>query len=759
MIAFAQLADPMTFKMSRIYVCPFGRSTRATLSLLTLLMGLWGAFALQALPVHAQDSLSIDDLLDNVESAPAKSKDEEPAGALPPTSADEPAAEKPAGETFSIDDLLGDPAPAGSEPAAEEPESPAATEEPTSQESSTPSAGQQAFEPAQLGVLRSSEKIDEIWHDLHEAFFARQYSRVTVQLDRLERIRRTLAIENLPTYSNALLQLAAQARQNADTEMENRLIQAAEQLSPDMGGVEFARANRRKADKVRFLGEWVQSFLHTYDGVTSRFAAYGYLALSVALAILGITGLFGLALMYRHINPLVFDLVQTFRFEREAYVVPRMALILMMLSPLALGWGALGIAPMWILIFFTYGSRGEKILAPLALIALIFVPFLAWKADQYFALSRSPTLLRILDAQRGRWDDDLLRDLRKLEGDFRGNQAVLFSLGLVQTKKGLGAEARQTWNEVIKLNPKRWQALNNAGASLLFEGENDEAIAYFKKGLGIDPLAAAQQYNLSLALLAKGENSNAQGALGRARTLNPEETAFWERRSPKGTIYERAAVVSLSNDELLSLSNDLVTLPPSGTPILTALGIRSVYDPIVLCVVILVALGILALISAKFDPAVACDSCGVGMKRTTKIALRARNICPQCSAAFYTKHAVDPESRLKKVVKVERYQRRRRWALRLLSIVFPGAAQLAAGQVATGVILGSLTLLLFNTALLLASGVPAADPTLLSEAPRWPLLAIVSPALFILIIVSVVRIDTVGFQPTRGLGIDVPKEG
>ncbi|MCB0219665.1 MAG: tetratricopeptide repeat protein [Chrysiogenetes bacterium] len=730
------------------------------MSLLTLLMGLWGVFAFQALPARAQDSLSIDDLLDNVDTAPAKPKEEEaePAGALPPTTADKPAADEPAGETYSIDDLLGEPA--TQEPAAE------GAAAATQQEESSPAAeehtggpgGPALVEGAQLGVIRNSEKIDEIWHDLHEAFFARQYSRVTVQLDRLERIRRSLSIENLPAYSNALLQLAAQARQNADTEMENRLVQAAEQLSPDMGGIEFARANRNKGDKVRFLGEWVQSFLHTLDGVTSSFAAYGYLALGLALAILGITGLFGLALMYRHINPLVFDLVQTFRFEREAFVVPRMALILMMLSPLALGWGALGIAPMWILVFFAYGSRGEKILAPLALIALIFVPFLAWKADQYFALSRSPTLLRILDAQRGRWDDELLHDLRKLEGDFRGNEAVLFSLGLAQTKKGLGAEARQTWNEVIKINPKRWQALNNAGVSLLFEGEYEEAIDYFKKGLGINPLAASQQYNLSLALLAQDEVSNAQAALVRARTLNPEETAFWERRSPRGTIYERAAVVSLSNEEILSLSNDLVTLPPSGTPILTALGIRSVYDPIVLCVVILVALGILALISAKFDPAVSCDSCGVGMKRTTKIAVRARNICPQCSAAFYTKHAVDPESRLKKVVKVERYQRRRRWALRLLSIVFPGAAQLAAGQVATGVVLGSLTLFLLNAAMLLASGVPAADPTLLSEAARWPLLAIVSPVLFILIIVSVVRIDTVGFQPTRGLGIEVPKE-
>ena len=45
----------------------------------------------------------------------------------------------------------------------------------------------------------------------------------------------------------------------------------------------------------------------------------------------------------------------------------------------------------------------------------------------------------------------------------------------------------------------------------------------------------------------------------------------------------------------------------------------------------------------------------------------------------------------------------------------------------------------------------------------WPLLSLTTflpliGVLFILIIVSVVRIDTVGFQPTRGLGIEVPKE-
>lgn len=740
-------------------MCPDGRSTRrsarASLCLLALLTALLGVVSVGSTRAIAQDSLSIDDLLGDVGPGTSdQSADEEP-GQSPPPSADD--TEDQAGDTYSIDDLLGEPTDAG------EPEAgardPAARDAQDPGEQTTPDDGQAMFKPTQLGVIRDSGKIDEIWRDLKDAFFDRQYSRVTVQLERLERIRRSLAIENLPAYSNALLQLAAQARQNADTEMENRLVQAAEQLSPDMGGVDYARAERLKSDKVRFVGEWMQSFFHSIDGVTSRFAAWGYVSLAGALAILGITGLFGLALMYRHINPLVYDLVQTFRFEREAYVIPRMALILLMLAPLALGWGALGIAPMWILVFFAYGSRGEKILAPVALIALIFVPFLAWKADQYFALSHSPTLLRIMEAQRGRWDDDLLRELRKLEVEYRGNEAVLFSQGLVQTKKGLGAEARQTWREVLKINDKRWQAWNNAGVSLLYEGEYDSAIEHFKKGLGTNPLAAVQRYNYSLALLAKGDVQTANAALVRARNLDPEETARWERRSPKGTIYERAAVVSLGNDELLELSRELVTLPPSGTPILTALGINSVYDPIVLCVVILIALGILALVSAKFDPAVSCDSCGVGMKRTTKVAIRARNICPQCTAAFYTKHAVDPESRLKKVVKVERYQRRRRWALRVLSIVFPGAAQLAAGQVASGIVLGSLTLLLINAALLLAAGVPAADPTLLSEVARWPLLAVVSPVLFILIIVSVVRIDTVGFQATRGLGIEVPKDG
>ncbi|MEW6775173.1 MAG: tetratricopeptide repeat protein [Bdellovibrionota bacterium] len=646
-----------------------------------------------ALPAHAQERRSIDDLLNE----------------LPPETAapaEAPAATTPGeeGAASSIDQLL-EQAPEG-----------AATGESL----------------AAMDAIQSPEELAAIWSRLRAGLDQRQYSAVTAEITNLQQARLDLGVRNLSYVSNALLELARQAAAKSDKELAARLVQAAEQLSPDLSGPSFARAEMAGGDKGAFLSDWFGGYRRSLDSLPAYLAWSGYLRLTLAFALLGAALLLCLALAFRYLHLLSHDLSHLLKIHKSKSLAAKGAVILLLLTPLALGWGPLAIAPVWIAAFFLYMTPAERGASAAVLAALLLVPFLAADGEKRVLASRSPVLLDTTAAFEGVWSADLQKRLEAHTAAKPASEASQFALALVLTKARQTEEAQKRWNEVLALAPSRWQAHNNLAIAYLQEGKTAEAAGAFQKAASLAPQEAVPNLNLSLALEIQGDAASAQAALGRARAADPLALARWEAQGKGLPPARRIVFEPLSRQEMLALFPAFLDETLQAGPARAVLGPGLPQSPAVFLGVVIFAVLLLTLLHKRFHPATECERCGEPIGARESGAQQSRTTCSQCIAAFFRKQVTDSEARIRKLAEIERYQSRRRWLTRFLSLLFPGCGSMSQGAVFVGLALAVPALVILVGAFVFLPLVPAADPSLLEPAAPWPFAAAAVPALAIL---------------------------
>jgi tetratricopeptide (TPR) repeat protein len=90
--------------------------------------------------------------------------------------------------------------------------------------------------------------------------------------------------------------------------------------------------------------------------------------------------------------------------------------------------------------------------------------------------------------------------------------------------KGQDEAAIAEWKKALEINPDDPMANNNLGTHLLKRGQLDEAIPYFEKAANLKPDYADAQNNLGIALLQKGRAGEAIEHLEKAEEINPRNT-------------------------------------------------------------------------------------------------------------------------------------------------------------------------------------------------------------------------------------------
>jgi len=693
--------------------------------------GLWlpAAYLLAALlrPGVAMAEVSLDDLL--AAPAPEESKPAPPAPAPAPAP---PSTEAAAPAQPAAADQQAPP-PAGDAQAATPP---AAGQEPVATDAAGASLDSLliqtlAEEAAAAGPAETPKYLDDAWLKLRNALDSRQYSVVTTELSNLNLLRVRLGIANLPTYSNALLELAEDARSKSDTELAARLVQSARTISPGLPGPEFTQANLNQGDVGPFLLDWINAYQQALGRFPVSLAARGYLYLSMALAILALAGVFGLTLLYRHLVPLAHDAGTALRMEKTPAWPVRVGTLLVLCLPLAAGWAGLGAAALWIVVFFPYASKAEQVASPFILLSLLAVTPLAQRAGFLLDASQSPAVIEVSHALDAKWGPESISALRKTAEGSSKDEASRFALAFILSREGSPEEARAAWDEVLKINSGRWQAFNNLAVDYLRGGDAPEAQSQLQRGLSAakdSRESAVLLYNLSLAREAQGQQAEAQDALRRARALSPAEVEDWERAGRGLPAWRRPVFAALSPGEFGPLLAPLLAASPTAPSSLAdALGTGKGPGPTAFLGLCLAALAVLAFLGKRFQPASSCDRCGVAISGKAGATAQARTICPQCIAAFFRKTQVDPESRIRKVAEVERYQRRRRWFLRAVSFLVPGAAWFGRGKPGIGLLLTGMVVLLGTGSLLAVASSPAADPYLLAPVARWPLWLVSGP--------------------------------
>ena len=100
----------------------------------------------------------------------------------------------------------------------------------------------------------------------------------------------------------------------------------------------------------------------------------------------------------------------------------------------------------------------------------------------------------------------------------------LFDHAAELAAKGQEEAAIAEWKKALEINPEDPMANNNLGTHLLKRGQLDEAIPYFAKAAELKPDYADAQNNLGIAVLQRGRTSEAIEHLEKAEELNPKNT-------------------------------------------------------------------------------------------------------------------------------------------------------------------------------------------------------------------------------------------
>jgi hypothetical protein len=133
-----------------------------------------------------------------------------------------------------------------------------------------------------------------------------------------------------------------------------------------------------------------------------------------------------------------------------------------------------------------------------------------------------------------------------------------------------------------------------------------------------------------------------------------------------------------------------LSTPDAVRPVLAGVPGQLVNPVTFVAVLALVAGAALSTLGRPRVPARRCIRCGRPFCHRCKSDREGHEYCSQCLHLFVLGDGLAPETKNRKVYEVERHERRTRFGRRILSLVFPGTAQILRGRVLVGTVLCGL---------------------------------------------------------------------
>ncbi|RMG12238.1 MAG: tetratricopeptide repeat protein [Deltaproteobacteria bacterium] len=534
----------------------------------------------------------------------------------------------------------------------------------------------------------------------------------------IERLRRVLGIREVPDLSWALLREAAET---AELDREAALARAAlaVRLSPDLPGPRFALARLRLAQAPGEVGAWAGEVWAGLKQVFSvdpvRRTAAGNLVLILLTGLLAAGVVFVLVTMGRVLRTFLHDL---------HHLLPRGSTrlqagvlgVALLVAPFVLGLGlAFGVVVLAAAAWLYVGLRDRVVLA---LTLGIF--------------AATPVVLDQVAAVAGFWNAPagdlwLLENTARQEGPARRLEAwakahegqvpwqIFHALGNWHLRSGRLDEAEAMFQRALSVEGRAAPSLVGLGIVRFARGDLPGAKESFKAAIAADPKHAPAYHNLAKVYFRMGELEPGQEARRRAReldralvTAHPDEASELNvglAGCPLPTPFPPALVVPEDAKDASALVDVRLSSigPPDAAPLVPAGG--------------LALLLLVGFVFGRLRPSKTCVKCGRSVCHRCDPDVGHGHLCGQCVNVFQKRGAVPPQVKVEKELRIRRYQALKDRIAAALSLVLPGAGQVASGRPVAGFLL--LTVFLAAAAAFAAYFGPISDP--LTVGARLPL--------------------------------------
>jgi len=557
---------------------------------------------------------------------------------------------------------------------------------------------------------RDREQVDRAWFSHREYLEKGDWPKSQEELEKVYQRNLDQGIRNDYTYSMALLRESSQATQRGMSKARGELLAYADRMAPDYSEVLQTRAGwlltqvpSNWENATRAVSTWGKGVFLSFANQEESFPRLANISFWILLSFILTFASFAVSLLFRHYFYFTHHLKHLIRLDMSS--IPLMALsFLFLFSPFFLGLGWMWLFTLWVLVFWTYGRRSDRVVTVVLLGLLLLLPLgIRLHSSLLFSLGGNG-IPEILRANNGSWNEDLHRKLVNLNQAHPQDPDILLSLGLVEKRMGKWAEAEQRFVQLLQLDPRSAAGLNNLGNLLLVTGRPDQAVEAYQNAARLEPSRAEPSYNLGQAYLLKLRMKEAEGEFRRAQSLQPQKISYHTSISSKNPnrLVMDWTIAPLQVWKRVWISNPERERTARGFWGILWHGIPLEQGEIAMAV-LFALLGGIHLASRRWSVIRSCDRCGTLICSRCSRSRVIGTQCVQCLNAFTANSNADPKVIRKKRGAVARYQSRLNFLPQRLSWLLPGVGHLMRGRTGEGM-LYLFVLFLFLTRVIWWSG-------------------------------------------------------
>jgi len=519
-------------------------------------------------------------------------------------------------------------------------------------------------------------------------------------LERIYQFKLDRGAANLSVASCFLIRASKRFLQDGNGETARAYAEYAVKIAPDyppaytnLAAVCWAE-NRFKIDK---LCEGLYKYLYaTVTNYVPAAVPLTRMLFVVMYALLLTIAVYSLISLYKYFKLFAHDLGHLLPALLPRHFTVCCAVIIFAL-PLCLKWSIFFASFYWLLLLFLYHNRREQQLIIIFALFFSLSPFMMQTLSQLMVASSSGTAYYTSQVNEENWGEDTARMLAQQVEEHPYDADALFSLALLNKREGRIKEAQRLYAALLELEPFNCRAWCNLGNAHAAEKKLDVAISNYGRALELCPDSVEGYYNLSRIQLLEYMFSESNKSFSKAKQLGADRvdsflnmySTHMNRQVVDQTIttaerWQKTFTASKEKDRLCAhLWGGFFS------------GIAYKYRYGTFLVFLLFVILLFADRHSQ-SRSMACEYCGCAVCRKCKRLLAEYKLCKQCAGIF--KNASDIMISISKkesqVASIERYQGRRIFIGKLLSLLMPGSGHLLFDQPFRGTAVLFLFLLL-----------------------------------------------------------------
>jgi len=513
---------------------------------------------------------------------------------------------------------------------------------------------------------------------------------------------------NFIPYALFLIQESQKALNQRKYDHAEIYADYAQKFSPDIPVVYVAGAKARWSKNMLLLNRlaagYLQAMMKKINPVnidTLCFFAFSNLAVVIGAFLLSLT-VFSCISLVRYFSLAVHDLRHVIMHYVPHSVVYGTALVIFIL-PLLLGCSLFLSCSIWLILLFSYHTRGErKVIIGLIGGCVIIMPLLIFLLSFAVYMPQSEQIRLLWKVNYGYWNQQDIDDLERLSAKLPQDRELLLSLGIVNKKEGNYRTAQKYYEKLIALNPRDFRARTNIGNLHLAMNNWDAAVAQYEEAIAAEPsLSAAAHFNLARAYQQKFMFKEAEGELEKAKKINRSlvdrylkiysenyNRMLIDEVLPARNLWARGYALFIKDPRQVGTAWNLVLL---GIP----------FPYVVPVLLIIFCWSALAARNERLRLATKCQMCGKPLCKRCQRVVTAEIMCVQCLNFLKKQDTLGYKLKEEKVSEIKKHLKTEKRLGGLLCWLVPGAGHIWKGSPTQGIVYLFLFLMLLCKILVL----------------------------------------------------------